>query len=409
MLPGQQGGSSRPRERELLGEQMSKNSRVVLALGALVALTAFLLNCGSSSSRPAGVLYALSQGENKVGSYAVNLDSGKLSLINANAKTCPAAPCGFPEAIVLDAGGTVAFVLDQGDPANNVAPAILPYTVNSDGSLSEPGTPTTLTVGDMSRAIARDEAGTFLLVANQGSDTVSLFSMSSGSTSLSLVGTTDVGQLPAAVAIDPNDNFFYVVNQTDDTVGEYDLATRQQKGGSPYTTGSVPSAVLAVRTTPVGGTGGLFVYVANSGNGSGANSVSIFSVCLVENADCSTQDKNDAKMLPVGSPISVGLSPVAMAVDPTNNFLYIVNQGSNTVSAFRINPTTGALSALNPATVTTGTRPVALSIHPNGKFLFVSNNGSSNISAFSLDPTSGKLAAIQTITSSAQPSGVAAK
>src|SRR2546430_12213630 len=30
-----------------------------------------------------------------------------------------------------------------------------------------------------------------------------------------------------------------------------------------------------VQTAPTGGSGGLFVYVANSGNGSGANSVSI--------------------------------------------------------------------------------------------------------------------------------------
>ena len=388
---------------------MSKKLHLVLALGALVVLTAFLLNCGSSSSRPAGVLYAVSQGESKVGSYAINLDSGKLTLINANASTCTGGTCGFPESLVLDPSGSAAFVLNQGDPGSGVAPAIVPYTVNSDGSLSAPGSPTSLIVGDMSPTMVRDKAGNFLLVANQTSNTVTLFSIQSGSTNISLVGSVSVGQLPVAVAIDPNDNFFYVVNQTDNTVGEYDLATGVEKAGSPYTTGSVPSAVVAVRTTPVGGTGGLFVYVANSGNGSGANSVTIFSVCLVENANCSTQDKDDAKMVPVGSPISVGLNPVAMAVDPTNNFLYVVNQGSNTVSGFRINAATGELSALNPATVPTGTRPVALTIHPNGKFLFVSNNGSSSISGFTLDTTSGKLAAIETITSSAQPAGIGAK
>ncbi len=73
---------------------MSKKISGVVALVGLCALSLFLLNCGSSSSRPSGILYVLTQGTNDVGnnvsSFAIDLSNGTLSLINSNASTCPA-------------------------------------------------------------------------------------------------------------------------------------------------------------------------------------------------------------------------------------------------------------------------------------------------------------------------------
>ncbi len=395
---------------------MSKKISGLLLLLAFFGLSLFLINCGSSSSRPAGVLYVLSQGENNVGSFAIDLASGRLSLINNNATTCTTAPCGFPESILLDPAGADAFVLNQGVPNNSppIPPTIYAYTVESDGSLSAAGTPTQVLLpnGDsagISVAMARDAGGHFLLVANQTTNTVSAFGTQPGSATLTSIGTVFVGNGPVAVAIDPSAKFFYVVNQTDNTVGEYDLASGAQMVGSPYATGSVPNAVVAVTTTPTGGAGGLFVYVANGGSGSGANSVSIFQVCTVASATCTVQDVTDGTMIPVGTPVSVGLNPVAMTVDPTNKFLYVVNHGSSTVSAFLINPTTGELSALNPSSVSTGSSPVAITMHSSGKFLYVSNNASSNISGFDVSTTNGALSNATNVTSSAQPAGLVAK
>jgi 6-phosphogluconolactonase (cycloisomerase 2 family) len=406
-------GGRTPADGKRLGEQMSKKISGLFLLLAFLGLSLFLINCGSSSSRPAGVLYVLSQGENNVGSFAIDLGSGRLSLINNTASTCPTltqtppVPCGFPESIVLDPTGAIIFVLDQGAPP--VAPTIYSYSVQSDGSLKATGTPTPLFADDMSVAMTRDVGGNFLLVANQNSNTVSAFGTQPGSANLSSIGSVNVGNGPVAVAIDASAKFFYVVNQTDNTVGEYDLASGAQMVGSPYATGSVPNAVVAVTTTPTGGAGGLFVYVANGGSGSGANSVSIFQVCTVASATCAVHDVTDATMLPVGTPVSVGLNPVAMTVDPTNNFLYVVNHGSSTVSAFRINPTTGELSALNPSSVSTGSSPVAITMHSSGKFLYVSNNASSNVSGFDVSTTNGALSNATNVTSSAQPAGLVAK
>jgi len=58
----------------------------------------------------------------------------------------------------------------------------------------------------------------------------------------------------------------------------------------PSVTGSVPTAVLAVKTTPTGGSGGLFVYVANAGSGIGADSISIFKVCTDISTTCTDPD-----------------------------------------------------------------------------------------------------------------------
>ena len=414
---------------------MSKKISGLFALLAFLGLSLFLINCGSSSSRPAGVLYVVSQGENNVGSFAIDLGSGRLSLINktASADTTPSI-------ILLDPSGNVAYVLNTGSNS------ITTYTTNSDGSLSAP-TSISLPVQN-SVAMARDTAGTFLFVVSQGSiplppggspcphpepntecPALTVFAIQSGSATLAPVGDPiALNQVPTSVAATTvttaqlTKTLLYITNdvdlvplQDDNTVAAYQVDPTSgavtTQTNPPYPTGSVPSAVLTVQTTPTGGSGGLFVYVANSGSGSGANSVSIFQVCTQLNATCAAQDvtATNNTLIPVGTPVSVGLNPVAMTVDPTNNFLYVVNHGSSTVSAFRINPTTGELSALNPSSVSTGSSPVAITMHSSGKFLYVSNNASSNISGFDVSTTNGALSNATNVTSSAQPAGLVAR
>jgi hypothetical protein len=418
---------------------MSKKIPGLLALLAFLGLSLFLINCGTSSSRPSGVLYVLSQGENNVGSYAIDLSNGNLSLIN---KTSPADTT--PSSILLDPAGTVAYVLNTGSNS------ITTYTTSSDGSLSAP-TSTALPVQN-SVALARDAAGTFLFVVSQGTippppggspcphpepnsecPALTVFTIQSDSTTLTQVGDpVALNQVPTSVASTTvtttlpdrttlTKTLLYITNDldlthvNDNTVAAYQVDATSgavtAQSNPPYVTGSVPTAVDAVQTTPTGGSGGLFVYVANSGSGSGANSLSIFQVCTEVNATCTAVDvtATNNTLKPVGTPVSVGLNPVAMTVDPTNNFLYVVNHGGSTVSGFRINPTTGALSTLTPATVSTGLDPVAITMHSSGKFLFVSNNGSSNISGFTADTSNGALSNATNVTSTAQPAGLVAK
>jgi DNA-binding beta-propeller fold protein YncE len=188
--------------------------------------------------------------------------------------------------------------------------------------------------------------------------------------------------------------------------------TLTEKIGSPYATSTInPLSALAVNTNvaPQNNNGGVFVYVGAAGNASGA--LDAFQVCTVINAVCTSQsDVDDAKLLPVGtSPTSTGQNPVGMVVDPTNNFLYVVCNGSSQVFGYRIFGTTGVLTAQNPANLSTGSQPVALAIHSSGKFLYTSNSGSSNISAFTLSTTSGSMNSLSTVTSPPGPGGMAAR
>jgi 6-phosphogluconolactonase len=62
-------------------------------------------------------------------------------------------------------------------------------------------------------------------------------------------------------------------------------------------------------------------------------------------------------------------------LDNAARFLYLTNSGSNTISAYSINTTTGALTGLSGSPFATGVAPVALTIHPGGKFAYVLNGG----------------------------------
>ncbi|MBZ5654757.1 MAG: lactonase family protein [Acidobacteriia bacterium] len=432
---------------------MSKKTRGVVAFVALCGLSLFLLNCGSNVNRSSGLLYVLSQGSSAVSSYSINLTSGGLSLINSNASTCPTAPCGLPESILLDPERSVAFVLDQGAPDPDLThvppqalpPAIYGYTVNSDGSLSAPGSPVTLSQpadSDTAVAMVRDPAGKFLFVVNQGTipspagcprdpdpnkippgndacPSLSVFTMQSGSTSLSLVGGKPIrlGRIPTSIAAinTAAQTLLYITsnkdlsgNNNDNTVSQYSVDTSgnvTELPGSPYATASNPSAVVAVTTSPIGGAGGLFLYVTNVTT----NSVSVYQVCTVQSVTCTQQDATNLTLLPVGTPANAGSNPVAMVADPTSKFLYVVSENSSQVFGFGINATQGTLNALNPANLNTGSHPIAIAMHSSGKFLFVSNNGSNNVSAFAVDTTSGSMSSPTTVTNPGQPAGLVSK
>ena len=157
---------------------MSKKIGGVVALAGLCALSFLLLSCGTTSSRPSGVLYVLTQGSNGLGNnvstFSIDLNSGALSLVNSNANTCPTpptqndpSPCGAPVNIVLDPTGSTAYVLNQGISSAAVAPTIYSFPVNSDGSLGGGTLVATLVSGDFPANMIRDAAGQYLFVITQ--------------------------------------------------------------------------------------------------------------------------------------------------------------------------------------------------------------------------------------------------
>src|SRR5579863_1515807 len=69
---------------------------------------------------------------------------------------------------------------------------------------------------------------------------------------------------------------------------------------------------------------------------------------------------------------------------------YVVG-GQNTVSAIRINNSSGAISVLVGSPYVAGNSPSSVVVHPSNKFLYVANQTDSTISLFNINSTTGAL------------------
>ncbi len=92
---------------------------------------------------------------------------------------------------------------------------------------------------------------------------------------------------------------------------------------------------------------------------------------------------------------TVGNIPYDAALSPSGGFLYILNYGDGTISAFTVNQTTGALTAVAGSPFLVGDIfPAAAVVSPKGNFLFVANfsaNNAGSISVFTINATTGVL------------------
>jgi 6-phosphogluconolactonase (cycloisomerase 2 family) len=95
---------------------------------------------------------------------------------------------------------------------------------------------------------------------------------------------------------------------------------------------------------------------------------------------------------PVGSPVPTGPAgsrPGLIAFNRRNHVVYITNSGSGgtspSLAAFRLDPSTGALTAIGAPISTNGATSGAI-LHPSGRLLLQHNAG--NIQVFAIDPVS---------------------
>jgi len=89
--------------------------------------------------------------------------------------------------------------------------------------------------------------------------------------------------------------------------------------------------------------------------------------------------------------VATGSGPVAVAVDPTGRFAFSANNGSNNISEFSVDSASGTLTTV--ATVPAGTSPSSIAIDRAGTHVYVANRDASSVSSYSLDPASGALTA----------------
>jgi 6-phosphogluconolactonase (cycloisomerase 2 family) len=409
----------------------------MLLAAALIGVT---LSCAKSSNPNAtgtGLIWVTTEGDQQVRAFNLNISSGSVGQVGGSQSTGVT-----PVAMALTPDGTALFI------ANNSDGTITSYPVSSDGSLGSstmtqtsadcsllppppcPGAPPPPACGQFPRALAIDPSGKFLFVADQGTfdqcdpsgnsarGLISTFSINGNTLTLSSVIQTQTvaditGTGPSAIVVAPTGNFLYVANEFSNTVQAYSYDSAGTVSLlNTYPAGSNPSALAFSRCAGV--TTGTTICPAADGNNlfvanSGSNNISIFVACIQASTNCGAQGAApDGSLTPVATPtVGAGNGPVALIVQPVENFVYAVNSKGNTVSQYRYSSVTGALTALTPASVNTGTNPFGGGATSDGSHVVVSNNNGSSMSVYTIDST-GRLApgSTPTVTLAGQPAAI---
>jgi len=206
----------------------------------------------------------------------------------------------------------------------------------------------------------------------------------------------------------PTTQYLYAADALGNQVFEFQVDT--SSGVLTYPGGATAALVKTADTLP----GGVavdpcnrFVYVSDEG----ANKVSAYTMCngaLTQSPTCPATDGRLVEV--VGSPFSLASSansPGPIVVDPSGRFVYALGFNGG-ISTFKISPISGSLTA-SATVVATGSQPKAIAIRADDNWMFVTNYNSQTLSQYSIVPATGVLSPLPAIQTDNYPWGVAVK
>ncbi len=346
----------------------------------------------SSSSSLASTMYVATQDNQKVTAYAIDRTNGSISSIGS-----PVASGAQASAMAISNDGGTVYVANSGDNSLSV------YSINQDGSLTVSGS--AVPAGNKPVALLVDPTGTLLFAADYGSSSIMVFATNGVIVTLKASFTVQAplpsgGTGPIALAIAPasfpcidnrtvttpvtrNCYAIYAANQLSGTVTAYDYFVDASGNfvlgsvdvndnfivggtvaGSPYSAGQGTSGIAfsrcagitaASRGTACSAADGNNLFVTNSGS----NNVTIFAACIQIATCYSGQLYADGTLAVVGSPIAAGTTPTTVLVDPSADFVYVVDSGSNQISEYQYSSV--ANGTLTPLGATAPTSSALLS------------------------------------------------
>jgi 6-phosphogluconolactonase len=315
--------------------------------------------------------YVTNAADNTLSSYSVDATTGALAAVGT-----PTATGTSPYAIVgLDIGEDRGGWLDLSAAkryvyvGNEISNDVSAFAVNpATGSLTAVGSPFPAGTGPKAMAFY-GALSKSLYIANAGSDNVTAYNIDASTGALTAPpSNTATGKSPTSVVVGPINQYIYVANHG----GSNDISAFDTNGtavpGSPFPAGGNPLSLAL-------GAGGKFLYSANP---DATNpSISGFSIDLA------------GPLTPLsGSPFHLPVSHY-IATDQTGAYLYVTT-GTNIVG-YAIDATTGALTPLPGFPVSAGANAYSITIDPTNQFLYVANDGAANISGFKLDASTGAL------------------
>ena len=359
-LPLGSSGAAQPVERERSGRDVavefayvtnfgSKNVSAysIATSGALTTVTGSPFEAGTNPGAvaidPTGKFaYVANYGSNNVSAYAINATSGALKKL----KGSPFPAGTGPYSVAVEPSGKFAYVTSFG--SDNV----FAYVIDANSGALTPVNGSPFRAAHEPLSVAIDPTGKFAYVANYGSNNVSAFTISATSGALTPIKGSPfaAGFNPLSVTVHPNGKFAYIASYGSDNIYGFTIdaasGALRPLPGSPFAEGYGPLDVVIAPT-------GAFAFVPNAPLKTFSN-ISVYTI-----------DSTRGALTPVaGSPFKDGPPSNSLrngAVDSTSKFAYILNNGSNNVSAYTITAS-GALRKVKGSPFAAGTYPAFMSV-----------------------------------------------
>jgi 6-phosphogluconolactonase len=253
-------------------------------------------------------------------------------------------------------------------------------------------------------------APSYAYVANYGDGTnpgaIAQFSTQSDGTLTTLTVAVPAGVATDGIVVDPSGQYAYASNYGDGSTASTISQYKIIQGDGalqPMTTSSVNAGIGPWSLTV--DPSGQYVYVANDIS----NDVSAYRIGATGELTqivCATGCGST-----IAANFAAGTYPTSVVVDPGGKYVYVADWGDGTnpgaVSQFTIQAD-GSLVAMGTPSVNAGVGPIGLTVDPSGKYIYVANFGDNSVSQFTIQ-ADGSLVAMGTpsVGAGSYPSAVA--
>jgi 6-phosphogluconolactonase (cycloisomerase 2 family) len=307
-------------------------------------------------------IYVANQGNNTVVHFTAALDG---TLAQKDSITLP----NIPVSLAVNSANTYLYVISGTSSATLTEYALSNGTIGSVTS-SQPLTlaayPTDTIISTGVTVLANNDAvyvtaydksaynpgGTTSSNANPGW----VFGYSVGSSGVLTAASGSpyqAGVKPSALATDPTSRFIFVTDYaSNELIGYTVLSTNVLSFmiNGPFKTGNQPTSITIDPR-------GIYMYVTNSLD----NTVSSYSISLPTGTPSTIVGSAP------GSGNTTDTDPVSVIVEPSlGRFVYTANRLGNSISGFKLNPDTGALTTTQATPYPTGAYPMAVIAAPHG-------------------------------------------
>lgn len=212
----------------------------------------------TSVNQPEGVavtpngdfLYVANYSGNTVSGFSIG-SGGALSNIGGSSSATTYSAGTGPVNIAISPNGFYLYVTNEGCTASSSGScsaglsAFTTYQGSENGELT-PITGGTTVTGASPSGIAITPNGSYLYVANGGSNTISGYTIGSGGV-LGSIGSYSTGSTPAGIAFTPDGKYLYVANAAGNTISEFSIgAGGVLTSAGTFSAGSDPGFIAIV-------------------------------------------------------------------------------------------------------------------------------------------------------------------